>query len=119
MTGTSIRPISLLALASLTFTGCGLQGDDSGVFAGPEESAPAPAPGSLFLYPERIPLIDGGFFEAERGTIFVPVNRSDPGSSVLALEIYRFGASEAADPSTPPIFRMFSILMAVARSRCS
>lgn len=66
--------------------------------------AHTPAVGSLFLYPERIPLQDGGFFSAERGTIFVPVNRSNPGSGVLALEVYRFKASDAADPNTPPIF---------------
>ena len=27
-----------------------------------------PEPGTLFLYPERIALQDGGFFNAERGT---------------------------------------------------
>jgi pimeloyl-ACP methyl ester carboxylesterase len=61
-------------------------------------------PGTVFLYPERIPLEGGGFFNAERGTIFVPVNRAEPGSGVLSLEIYRFRASETATPGTPPIF---------------
>ena len=64
----------------------------------------SPLPGSLILHPERIPLLEGGFFAAERGMAYLPVNRSDPGSGVLALEIYRFGASDAATPGTPPIF---------------
>jgi len=38
--------------------------------------AQSPEPGMFFLYPERIVLKDGGFFNAERGMMFVPVNRS-------------------------------------------
>jgi pimeloyl-ACP methyl ester carboxylesterase len=104
MTWIQIRTILLFATAPLVLAVCSAEEEGSGVLASPEVSAPAPAPGSLFIYPERIPLVDGGFFTAERGTIFVPVNRSNPGSGVLALEVFRFGASEAADPSTPPIF---------------
>jgi pimeloyl-ACP methyl ester carboxylesterase len=66
--------------------------------------APAPSPGSLFIYPERIPLLDGGFVNAERGIYFAPVNRSNPGSGVLGIEVYRFRASPQANPETPPIF---------------
>lgn len=66
--------------------------------------APAPSPGSFFIYPERIPLLNGGFVNAERGIYFAPVNRSNPGSGVLGIEVYRFRASPEADPSTPPIF---------------
>ncbi len=66
--------------------------------------APAPAAGTIFIYPERIPLRDGGFVNAERGTMFVPVNRSTAGSDVIGVEVYRFPASESAEPGTPPIF---------------
>lgn len=68
--------------------------------------APSPEPGSLFLYPERIPLESGKFAHAERGLLFVPTNRSDPNSKVLAVEIYRFPATEQADSATPPLFRL-------------
>jgi pimeloyl-ACP methyl ester carboxylesterase len=58
----------------------------------------------MFLYPERIPLIDGGFVNAERGILFVPTNRSREGSPVIGVEVYRFRASANARPGTPPIF---------------
>jgi pimeloyl-ACP methyl ester carboxylesterase len=58
----------------------------------------------LFLYPERIVLKDGGFFNAERGMMFVPVNRAKTNSAVIAVEVYRFKRSEKANPGTPPIF---------------
>jgi pimeloyl-ACP methyl ester carboxylesterase len=67
-------------------------------------AAKSPEPGMLFLYPERIVLKDGGFFNAERGMMFVPVNRSKKNSAVIAVEIYCFKRSEKADPETPPIF---------------
>lgn len=66
--------------------------------------APPPAPGSFFIFPERIPLVDGGFANVERGVFFAPVNRSRPGSGVMGIEVYRFRASPEADPGTPPIF---------------
>ena len=66
--------------------------------------APAPPPGSFFIYPERIPLLGGGFVNAERGIFFAPVNRSNPDSGVLGIEVYRFKASSEAEPGTPPIF---------------
>ncbi len=67
-------------------------------------TAKAPEAGSIFLYPERIPLDNGGILNAERGMMFAPLNRSKPGSDVIAIEVYRFKASEKADPQTPPIF---------------
>ncbi len=66
--------------------------------------ARAPAAGTIFLYPERIPLQDGGFFNAERGIYFAPVNRSRSGSDVIGVEVYRFRASPQARPGTPPVF---------------
>ncbi len=66
--------------------------------------AKSPEPGMLFLYPERIVLKDGGFFNAERGMMFVPVNRSKKNSTVIAVEVYRFKRSKKANPETPPIF---------------
>ena len=66
--------------------------------------AKSPEPGTLFLYPERITLKDGGFFNAERGMMFVPLNRSKQNSAVIAVEVYRFRAAVKADPDTPPIF---------------
>jgi pimeloyl-ACP methyl ester carboxylesterase len=95
--------LSLLSVTSI-FVSCAPMEEDGDSPNGGEFVASAPDPGSLFLYPERIPLQEGGFFPAERGSIFVPVNRSNPGGGVLALEVYRFKASEAADPDTPPIF---------------
>ena len=63
-----------------------------------------PEPGTLFLYPERVALEDGGFFNAERGTLYVPENRSKDGTNVIAIEVYRFRRSSQAEPDTPPIF---------------
>ena len=70
-------------------------------------TAAHPAPGTLFLHSERIPLKAGGFAEAERGTMYVPVNRSTPDSGVIGLEVYRFKASPGATSGTPPIFRLY------------
>ncbi|MCG8603966.1 alpha/beta hydrolase [bacterium] len=64
----------------------------------------SPAPGTIFLYPERIKLKKDGFFNVERGMMFVPVNRSRKNSDIIAVEVYRFRASEKAQPGTPPIF---------------
>lgn len=66
--------------------------------------AKSPAAGTIFLYPERITLKEGGFFAAERGMMFVHVNRSDKKSAVIGIEVYRFKASEKAKSGTPPIF---------------
>jgi pimeloyl-ACP methyl ester carboxylesterase len=68
--------------------------------------APTPTAGSMYLYPERIPLEAGGLMSAERGVIFVPLNRSKPGSQVISLDIYRFRAADP-HPGAPPIFYLF------------
>ncbi|WP_372751662.1 alpha/beta hydrolase [Labilibaculum sp.] len=66
--------------------------------------ASAPEAGSIFIFPERILLEDGSFFNAERASMFVPINRSEKNSDVISLDVYRFKASEKANPDTPPIF---------------
>ena len=66
--------------------------------------APAPMPGTIFLYPERIPLAGGGFVNAERGIFFAPINRSKVRGDVIGVEVYRFRASANASPGTPPVF---------------
>ena len=82
-----IRNTLLLILISLLAPDCTPTGesnentDSSTSF----HTAPAKAPeaGSLFLYPERIPLEAGGFFAAERGMLFVPLNRSKVNTDVI------------------------------------
>jgi pimeloyl-ACP methyl ester carboxylesterase len=92
-----------LTVAGLTITAaCGADPEAETTFR--TVAAPAPAAGTMFLYPERIPLRDGGFVTAERGIYFAPVNRSVPGSGVVGVEVYRFHASPGAEPGTPPIF---------------
>ena len=101
------RPL-LTIFGFLTVSGvlssCVPSGDNHPPAQGAGVVAPGPLPGTIFLYPERIPLQEGGFFSAERGMMFVPVNRSNPGSGILGLEIYRFKALDTAAPGTPPIF---------------
>lgn len=65
-----------------------------------------PAPGTMFLAPERIQLEAGGLAVAERGVIFVPTHRARPGSGVISLEVYRFKATNPS-PGVPPIFYLF------------
>lgn len=72
-------------------------------------SAPAakpPAPGTLFIYPERIPLEAGKSATVERGLLFVPANRSRPESGVFAIEFYRFRAAPGVPADRPPVFRL-------------
>jgi pimeloyl-ACP methyl ester carboxylesterase len=69
-------------------------------------SAARPAAGTIFLYPERIRLENGDFAMAERGMMFVPVNRTRADSEVIGIEVYRFRATAAARSETPPIFRL-------------
>lgn len=99
----------LMITATLTFV-CG------SLFASPKQVAhvsfhkvavKSPEPGMLFLYPERIKLKAGGFFNAERGMMFVPVNRSKPNSDFISVEVYRFKRSDKANPNTPPIFFLY------------
>jgi pimeloyl-ACP methyl ester carboxylesterase len=81
-------------------------GCDAGPGATTFHSAVAPPPdaGTIFLYPERIPLKDGGFVNAERGIYFAPLNRGQAGTDVIGVEVYRFRATAQAQPGTPPIF---------------
>jgi len=67
--------------------------------------APSPQPGTVFIYPERIPLQAGGMFTARRGLMFVPLNRSDPDSDVIAVEFYQF-RSRNPNSNVPPIFML-------------
>lgn len=73
--------------------------------------APSPKPGTLFIYPERIALQDGGFFTCQRGLLFAPTNRSKSSSDVIAIEFYRFprirntdSSAHENDTEPPPIF---------------
>jgi pimeloyl-ACP methyl ester carboxylesterase len=93
-----------------------LQGDSAikrlkreGIYGSPHEVmevARRPAPGTIFLYPERIRLKEGGLAEAERGMIFVPLNRSDTKGPVIGVEFYRFRARAGASSNAAPIFRL-------------
>lgn len=78
------------------------------VFADGERGASGlgrpPAPGTFFLYTERIAFQDGGRVDAERGVLYVPLRRDQPAAGVVGLEIYRFPAADGADPATPPVF---------------
>jgi len=93
--------MAVLALTGSMTTGCAEPASEAPFHTA---MAPAPEPGSFFIYPERIPLSDGGFEHAERRIFFAPVNRGRPENGVLGVEVYRFRASPAADPDTPPIF---------------
>lgn len=68
--------------------------------------APAPPPGSMYLHPERIRLEAGGLGFAERGVIFVPVNRSRPENGVLSLDVWRFPAAQPK-AGAAPIFLLY------------
>lgn len=69
--------------------------------------APAPKAGTLFMVPERIKLQNGGFADAERGMMFVPLTRTKEASTVIAVEVYRFEATSPAESETPPIFFVY------------
>jgi len=97
-----MRIETMTVLACVAFTGACTESPKGTSFH--TAVAPPPLPGSIFLYPERIPRRDGGFVNAERGVYFAPVNRSTPGSGVLGVEVYRFSASPEAPSGTPPIF---------------
>jgi pimeloyl-ACP methyl ester carboxylesterase len=63
--------------------------------------ASAPAPGSLFLHPERVSMSGGNLATAQRGTLFVPLNRADTSAGVIGVDLWRFRASEPSN--VPPI----------------
>ena len=77
---------------------------------GEDSSTPgvAPAPGSIFLYPERIPTRDGQFITADRGMIFVPAKRKKKNSTIIGIEVYRFRAEpkEKGASKIPPVFQL-------------
>lgn len=101
MTHSALRSLaSLLALLALLSPGPAARAQGT---TPRKVTAPVPQAGTLFLYPERIPLEAGGLALADRGVIFVPTNRTKTGSAVISLEIYRF---RAINPSSaaPPIF---------------
>jgi pimeloyl-ACP methyl ester carboxylesterase len=93
----------LVGLTLVALSGCTPPADDT-ITSFHTAVAPAPEAGTMFFHPERIPLVDGGFVNAERGMMFVPVNRSRAGSDVIAVEVYRFRASAQASPGASPIF---------------
>ncbi|KPK56799.1 MAG: hypothetical protein AMS21_12405, partial [Gemmatimonas sp. SG8_38_2] len=93
----------LMAVILVCLSGC-TRSDPEATTTFHTAQAPPPVPGTMFFYPERIPLRDGGFADAERGILFVPVNRSVEGSAVIGVEVYRFSAAAKAQPETPPIF---------------
>jgi pimeloyl-ACP methyl ester carboxylesterase len=68
--------------------------------------ASGPSAGSLFRYPERVTLRDGGLLKAERGMLFVPVRRGDPESRTIGVEFYRFFGTSAEAASRPPVFQL-------------
>ena len=65
-------------------------------------AAPPPPPGTIFLYPERYPTGTGTLAEGERGLLFVPVNRADTSRGMLAVELWRFRATQPS--RLPPVF---------------
>ena len=69
-------------------------------------AAEGPVADMLFLYPERIQLKDGGYATADRGIMYVPLNRSDPNTEIIGVEVFRFKASSETPTPTPPLFRL-------------
>ncbi|HVS63394.1 MAG TPA: alpha/beta fold hydrolase [Thermoanaerobaculia bacterium] len=98
------RKTDLLAASLLCLLAISSLAPAAAAAAPPPPAAPPPAARSLFLHPERFALEDGTLGEAERGLLFVPINRSDPKSRVLSVELYRFPAQEGVPDGTPPIF---------------
>jgi len=66
-----------------------------------------PAPGTLYLTTGRFRLNDSTFSNAERGYLFVPMDRSDSNSPTISVEVFRFPATTEAGAERPPIFRLF------------
>jgi hypothetical protein len=67
----------------------------------------APSPGSFFLHPERVPLRDGSLATAERGTLFVPLNRADTSRGVISVDVWRFRAT--APSAVPPVVLLHAV----------
>lgn len=70
----------------------------------PVQAGSAPKPGTIFLYPERIPLEDGRLADAERGLLFVPMTRADTSRGIVSVEVWRFRAQKPS--GLPPVFRL-------------
>lgn len=105
--GDRLLGAAVLSLTACLFSGAGLGAQTpSGAGTFHRASAGSPAPGTIFLYPERIHLRNGELAMAERGMMFVPANRSKPNSEIIGIEVYRFRAAPSANPRTPPIFML-------------
>lgn len=91
----------LLVVPVAVGVGCGATPSNQAVRDG---ALQLPKAGTLVLYPERVSLQDGTMLEAERGMLFVPVERSRPAGPTVGIEFYRFRATKPT--SGPPIFRL-------------
>lgn len=69
----------------------------------PHKTVKSPAVGTMWLFPERIALKDGGYVNAERGIYFASANRKNPNADVIGVEVYRFRRSSKAPAAAPPI----------------
>ena len=99
------RPLILVAYALAAPFSMAQSQTDPAQSAFTPPPAPSPAEGTLFWYPERVPIGNGRtLLDAERGIMFVPTKRSDPASRVTGVEVYRFRAADTVDPNTPPVF---------------
>jgi pimeloyl-ACP methyl ester carboxylesterase len=94
---------SFVVGVTLAFGG-GAQLRAQGTAHAPRKTVKSPAAGTMWLYPERIPLGDGGYVDAERGIYFASANRNNPNADVIGVEVYRFRRSSQANANTPPIF---------------
>lgn len=72
-----------------------------------ELAATSPEAGTLYLTTERFQTEEGQLSEAERGRLFVPLDRSGPESPVISVEVYRFPAQSRAASERPPIVRLY------------
>ncbi|MHB1327437.1 MAG: alpha/beta fold hydrolase [Gemmatimonadales bacterium] len=72
--------------------------------AGTDKGMQMPAAGTLVLHPERVQLQDGTMLDAERGMLFVPLERLRPTGPTVGIEFYRFRSTSTT--AGPPIFRL-------------
>jgi pimeloyl-ACP methyl ester carboxylesterase len=61
------------------------------------------APGTVYLFPERIPWKNGELRTIDRGFVFVPINRSKPEAGVIPISFTRLPRQASAPRHTPPI----------------
>ena len=88
------RLLFVLGLISMTLWNCNTKKSESSDTSTQSTVYQQPQAGTIFMYPERIPLEAGGFYNAERGIMFVPTNRSKADTDIIGLEIYRFRAKD-------------------------